>query len=91
MKADGCDDTGIQITASGAGTGANNLILNCDAHDNFDTATGGENADGIDAKLNIGPGNIFRGCRSWNNADDGYDLHTLTSASTSDSSPMTRR
>lgn len=74
VEADGCDDTGIQITASGAGTASNNLILNCDAHDNFDTASGGENADGIDAKLNIGPGNVFRGCRSWNNADDGYDL-----------------
>jgi hypothetical protein len=76
---DFCGDTGIQITvgsaqASDATRGASNLILNCDSHDNFDVATGGENADGIDAKLNIGPGNIFRGCRSWNNSDDGYDL-----------------
>jgi hypothetical protein len=84
VEADGCDDTGIQITASGSGTGSNNLILNCDAHDNFDTATGGENADGIDAKLNIGPGNVFRGCRSWNNADDGYDLFGVTQVVTID-------
>jgi len=84
IEADGCDDTGIQITASGSGTGSNNLILNCDAHDNFDTATGGENADGIDAKLNIGPGNILRGCRSWNNADDGYDLFGVTQVVTID-------
>ena len=84
VEADGCDDTGIQITASGAGTGSNNLILNCDAHDNFDAATGGENADGIDAKLNIGPGNVFRGCRSWNNADDGYDLFGVTEVVTID-------
>jgi hypothetical protein len=84
VEADGCDDTGIQITASGAGTASNNLILNCDAHDNFDTATGGENADGIDAKLNIGPGNVFRGCRSWNNADDGYDLFGVTQVVTID-------
>ncbi len=84
VEADGCDDTGIQITASGSGTGSNNLILNCDAHDNFDTATGGENADGIDAKLNIGPGNILRGCRSWNNADDGYDLFGVTQVVTID-------
>jgi len=84
VEADGCDDTGIQITASGSGTGSNNLILNCDAHDNFDAATGGENADGIDAKLNIGPGNVFRGCRSWNNADDGYDLFGVTQVVTID-------
>jgi hypothetical protein len=74
-----CEDTGIQITvgASQAGNdayGANNLILNCDSYQNFDQATGGENADGFAAKLRIGPGNIFRGCRAWNNADDGWDL-----------------
>ena len=64
--------------------GANNLILNCDSHDNYDVATGGENADGIDAKLDIGPGNIFRGCRSWNNSDDGYDLFGVTQVVTID-------
>jgi pectate disaccharide-lyase len=74
-----CEDTGIQITvgssqAGNAAYGANNLILNCDSYNNFDVATGGENADGFAAKLRIGPGNIFRGCRAWNNADDGWDL-----------------
>jgi len=74
-----CEDTGLQITvgASQAGNdayGANNLILNCDSYQNFDQATGGENADGFAAKLRIGPGNVFRGCRAWNNADDGWDL-----------------
>jgi hypothetical protein len=74
-----CEDTGVQITvgASQAGNsayGANNLILNCDSYQNFDQATGGENADGFAAKLRIGPGNVFRGCRAWNNADDGWDL-----------------
>ena len=72
-------DTGLQITvpdsqASDNTRGANNLILNCDSHDNYDSATNGENADGFAAKLNIGTGNIFRGCRSYNNSDDGYDL-----------------
>ena len=76
---DFCGDTGLQITvpsaqAGDATRGANNLILNCDSHDNYDAATGGENADGFAAKLDIGNGTIFRGCRSWNNSDDGYDL-----------------
>jgi hypothetical protein len=72
-------DTGLQITVSSAlagdnTRGANNLILNCDSFGNLDAATGGENADGFAAKLRIGPGNVFRGCRAWNNADDGWDL-----------------
>jgi hypothetical protein len=75
----GNGDTGLQITATEATAGdpnkaANNLILNCDSYENIDVATGGENADGYAAKLRIGPGNIFRGCRAWNNADDGWDL-----------------
>lgn len=75
----GCCDTGIQISAdssqaSDASRAAYNTILNCDAYENVDQATGGENADGFAAKLHIGPGNVFKGCRSWNNADDGWDL-----------------
>lgn len=50
----------------------NNLILNCDSHDNQDPSL--NNADGFGNKLTTGNGNIFRGCISWNNADDGYDL-----------------
>jgi hypothetical protein len=74
-----CGDTGIQITApSDQATdqtrAANNQILNCDSWGNLDSATGGENADGFAAKLRIGPGNSFKGCRAWNNADDGWDL-----------------
>ena len=89
MITDFCGDTGIQITvpsamASDLTRGANNTILNCDSHDNYDAATGGENADGIDAKLDIGPGNVFRGCRSWNNSDDGYDLFGVTQVVTID-------
>ena len=74
-----CGDTGIQITApSDQATdqtrAANNQVLNCDSWGNLDTATGGENADGFAAKLRIGPGNSFKGCRAWNNADDGWDF-----------------
>lgn len=74
-----CGDTGIQITApsdqaTDDSRAANNTILNCDSWGNLDSATGGENADGFAAKLRIGPGNTFKGCRAWNNADDGWDL-----------------
>jgi hypothetical protein len=74
-----CGDTGIQITAPSSQAAddtraAHNLVLNCDSWGNLDSATGGENADGFAAKLRIGPGNVFRGCRAWNNADDGWDL-----------------
>jgi hypothetical protein len=75
----GCGDTGIQITVEGdlagdATRGASNTVLNCDSWGNLDVATGGENADGFAAKLALGAGNVFDGCRAWNNADDGWDL-----------------
>ena len=75
----GCCDTGLQITADGSAAGdatraAHNTILNTDSYENYDTQNQGENADGFAAKLHIGPGNVFRGCRSWNNSDDGWDL-----------------
>jgi len=65
------NDTGLQISNNGS----YNLILNCDSYQNHDPLTNGENADGFAAKLGIGPGNVFRGCRSWNNSDDGYDMY----------------
>jgi Right handed beta helix region len=55
-----------------------NLILNCDSHDNYDpnSAQGaGQNADGFGCHYQTtGPSSVFRGCRSWWNSDDGYDL-----------------
>ena len=53
--------------------GARNKVINCDSYRNFDAVTDGENADGFAAKDRVGPGNEFRGCRSWQNADDGWD------------------
>jgi hypothetical protein len=75
----GCSDTGLQITANSSEAGdamraAYNTVINCDSYENYDEANAGENADGFAAKLYIGPGNVFRGCRAWNNADDGWDL-----------------
>ncbi len=66
-----CKDTGIQISDGGH----DNYVYNCDAFGNNDPATGGQNADGIDVKLNAGPGNVLRGCRVFDNADDGYDCY----------------
>ena len=62
-----CADTGLQL-GNGA---ANNLILNCDSYFNADSSL--ENADGFAAKLDVGTGNRFVGCRAWNNLDDGWD------------------
>lgn len=57
--------------------GADNLILNCDAFNNWDfTSEGGRggNVDGFGCHPQPGStGNIFRGCRAWFNSDDGYD------------------
>lgn len=74
-------NTGLHITGGSSGTTfpSYNLILNCDAYLNYDPPIGG-NADGFSAKWNLGPGNVFRGCRAWWNSDDGWDLWMGTSA-----------
>lgn len=58
------------------GTGGN-LILNCDAHDNYDkdgSQGDGQNGDGFGVHYQTtGPSTIVRGCRAWNNSDDGFD------------------
>jgi parallel beta-helix repeat protein len=59
-------------------SGSNNLILNCDAYNNWDSVSeGGKggNTDGFGAHLQKGSiNNVFRGCRAWFNSDDGFDL-----------------
>jgi hypothetical protein len=82
----GCADAGIQISSGSGytGSGTNNTILNCDSYQNNDTQCNGENADGFAVKEGTGTGNVFRGCRSWDNADDGYDLYAWTSPITID-------
>lgn len=51
---------------------SNNLILNCTSVLNADA--GYTDADGFAAKLTVGEGNVFDGCISAYNADDGWDL-----------------
>ncbi|WP_172443357.1 Ig-like domain-containing protein [Nonlabens agnitus] len=60
-------DTGLQLD-NGA---SNNFILNCDSYFNADSTL--ENADGFACKLDAGTGNKFKGCRAWQNLDDGWD------------------
>ena len=76
-------DTGLQISRYNtsavtiADWPSNNLILNCTSKNNCDNATM-ENADGFAAKLTCGEGNVFDGCMSYNNSDDGWDLYAKT-------------
>ncbi|MCW1887342.1 right-handed parallel beta-helix repeat-containing protein [Luteolibacter flavescens] len=57
--------------------GSNNLVLNCDAWNNYDPVSEGGrggNVDGFGGHPNRGDtGNVFRGCRAWFNSDDGFD------------------
>jgi len=71
------NDTGIMIgvNSSRSPSGTYNTILNCDSYQNNDPVTMGANADGFGAKENSGEGNVFDGCRSWDNADDGFDFY----------------
>lgn len=60
------------------GKGSDNLVLNCDAYQNYDFTSEngrGGNVDGFGFHVPKGStGNIFRGCRAWFNSDDGFDL-----------------
>ena len=59
-----------------------NIVLNCDAYNNYDARTyngtdDGGDADGFACKLFPGPGTEFYGCRAWNNSDDNWDLYMV--------------
>lgn len=64
-----CGFDGISMAAGAV----NARIINCDSFRNCDTSSKGENGDGFAAKE--GTGTIFRGCRAWENADDGWDVY----------------
>lgn len=75
ITAYGNHDSGIHM----AGGASYNVIKNSDSFHNFNFDTArtprvGNNADGFSAKFEIGPGNIYKGCRAWENSDDGFDL-----------------
>jgi hypothetical protein len=64
-------NSGLQI----GNNGSYNKIINCDAYYNRDSTSSSYdgNADGFSPKLDVGTGNYFYGCRSWQNSDDGWD------------------
>ncbi len=62
-------DTGLQLK----NLATYNFILNCDSYDNRDSSDG--DADGFAPKVTVGNGNVFFGCRAWNNSDDGWDSY----------------
>jgi hypothetical protein len=74
-------DSGIQVYNSAK----NAYVYKCESYYNYDSANGGENADGFACKLSAGTGNKFEGCIASYNSDDGWDLYgqpyTVTMAS----------
>ncbi|WP_051411556.1 dockerin type I domain-containing protein [Ruminococcus flavefaciens] len=80
MVFEGNQDTGLQISRYNGSYNTvaqwptNNLVKNCTSRNNCDDATM-ENADGFAAKLTCGEGNVFDGCISYCNSDDGWDLY----------------
>jgi hypothetical protein len=83
---DGCvvhdaEDTGVLISSSSGypGSGSYATVTNTDSYHNHDERCNGANADGFGAKKGTGAGNVFDGCRSWDNADDGFDFYAWTS------------
>jgi len=78
-------DSGLQIYNGAHDVSVNNSY----SAENYDVATGGENADGYACKLSAGKNNKFAGCNAYHNSDDGWDLYgqpyqvTMTSCTAS--------
>jgi hypothetical protein len=62
------DAPGIFITS-----GANNQVVNCDSHHNYDFLESGGSGDGFGCHSS-GSNNLFSGCRAYDNSDDGFDF-----------------
>jgi hypothetical protein len=62
-------ETGLHIQNASS----NNQVINLDSYGNRDPRKNGESADGLAIKEGSGTGNVVRGARLWNNADDGFD------------------
>jgi hypothetical protein len=75
-------EVGFQISRIGSDSNKDNwpsynLIQDCESYNNCDPSK--NNADGFAAKLTCGYGNVFEGCISHNNLDDGWDCYTKLS------------
>lgn len=62
------DAPGVFITS-----GADNLVLNCDSHHNYDYLENGGSGDGFGCHSS-GGNNVLSGCRAYDNSDDGFDF-----------------
>ncbi|ROP42039.1 sigma-70 family RNA polymerase sigma factor [Saccharothrix texasensis] len=72
--------TGLRL--QGPGT-TDNQVLDSDFHDNHDPA--GQEADGLALGPGSGTGNVVRGCRTFDNVDDGLVVDGFTDPVTVDS------
>lgn len=74
--------TGLQINGSSQDTidlwPSDNYILNCEAYNCIDSKM--NDADGFAAKITCGYNNVFEGCISHNNIDDGWDLYAKSTS-----------
>ncbi len=98
QRSSNCIFERLEIDNNGGGlnirfNAKNNLVKNCDFHDNYDPITGGGNADGLDVgadfnglPTDVTENNIVTGCRAWNNSDDGFDFWQAQGYNTIDSS-----
>ncbi|MDX2516102.1 right-handed parallel beta-helix repeat-containing protein [Streptomyces stelliscabiei] len=68
------------------GASSANQIINLDSYGNRDPRKNGESADGLAIKEGSGTGNVVRGARLWNNADDGLDFWEFLSPVTVEAS-----
>jgi RNA polymerase sigma factor (sigma-70 family) len=73
--------TGLQLRDDNT---IGNQILDSDFFANHNDDEAGESADGLAIELGSGTGNVVRGCRVYENSDDGLGLHEFTSPVTID-------
>lgn len=65
-------DSGLQVYNSAHDV----TVTGCESYYNYDSANGGENADGFAAKLSGGKNIKFVNCVAKYNSDDGWDLYS---------------
>ena len=69
------DNRGTGFTLRGDDS-VGNQILDSDFYDNHDDA--GQSADGLEIIYGSGSGNVVRGCRTYDNVDDGVKISQFT-------------
>lgn len=70
-----CGNAGVTLWGNDRGDGSvqENLLLNVDSYRHYHPPDHGNQGDGIVVGGGVGPGNQVKGCRVWDNADDGFD------------------